>query len=187
MKSVKISGVLLYLFGFVLILLLYVNYLFLPLNAKVTAMNTVHNEDIAQMQAYDEQISKIADLKQNIADSKTKLAKAAINTDVTGKTAAEDIGQALKFSGAAPQSITVGEETADKTKTSADGKTLCSVTVELKVQCTDAQLLQLLDYYEKQSKGVYYINTVNYDKSASTPTVSLTMTLYYFKSEGTKS
>jgi len=185
MKSVKISGVLLYLFAFALVLLLYFNYLFMPLSQQVAALNLEHNADTAQMQAYDEQISKITDLKQTIADTKTKLAKAALNTEVTGKTAAEDVALALKASGAAPQSVAVSDETVDKTKTSSDGKALCSVTIDLKVACTNAQLLKLLNYYEKQSKGIYYVNTVAYTQVA--PTVaSMKITLYYFSAVSVK-
>lgn len=186
MKSVKISGVLLYLFGFVLVLMLYVNYLFLPLSDKVTKLNAEHSADTAQMQSYDNQIIKIVNLKQNIADNKTELANAALNTGTTGKTVSEDIGLALQAAGITLKNIAVGDETADKTKPSADGKSLCSVTVDLHVQCTNAQLLQLLNYFEKQSEGVYYINTVSYNQETDGPVINLMMTLYYFTPVGAK-
>jgi len=180
MKSIKISGVLLYLFGFVLVLLLYVNYVFLPLNNSVSVLNAAHVTDAAQIQAYDRQLNKISDLKQTIADAKVKLGKAESNTEVTGKTVAEDVAQAVKTAGVTLQSINVSPETTDKTKTASNGKPLRSVTVDLMISCNNPQLSQLLDYFENQSKGVYYINTVNMTRSSDKLTGNLTMTLYYF-------
>lgn len=186
MKSVKVSGVLLYLFGFTLVLLLYVNYVFLPLNQKASALSSEHNADMRQTQSYELQSAQIDSLQQKVDKLKTELSTKQTDTAVTGKNVAEDVGKIVSSSGITMQSITVGEAQAEKAKSTSDGKLLQTVSVELNVLCTPAQLSQLTGYFEKQSKGAYYITHVSYTQgSEGSGKISavLTMTLYYF-SEG---
>jgi hypothetical protein len=186
MKNLKVSGVLVYLFCFVLVLLLYFNYVFTPLNGKITSLNSEHNTDTLQMQSYDRQIAKIDDLKNKIAGMRSQLEQANAKSGVTGKNAAEDINAAFTAAGIVPKSVSVGEETADKDKTSSDGKPLCSVLIDLKTDCTQAQMQTILDYFENRTSGVYYVNTVAYNAQDTLP-YSLNLTLYYFGSKGTGS
>ncbi len=186
MKNMKISGVLLYLFAFALVLLLYFYYIFTPLTAKVAQLDTEHLQNAAQLQMYEQQIQKTDELKNKISAIQSELDSLNQSTAVTGKTAAEDIGAACKSAGILPVSIQVGNETADKTHTSSDGKTLCSVPVNLTAVCTGAQLQTLLNYFEKQSKGAYYVDTVTCLQQQDKTQTSLALTLYYFGSGGAK-
>ncbi|MBW7571552.1 hypothetical protein [Caproiciproducens faecalis] len=188
MKSIKVSGVLLYLFGFSLILLLYVNYVFLPLNQKVSTLNEEHLSNLELVQSYELQSARFSDLQQKIDGLKTQLNEEKADTTVTGKNVAEDIGKIVGSSGVTLKSINVGAEQAEKGKTAASGKQLYTASVELNVLCTQAQLPALIGYFEKESKGVYFVNHVKYtagsDNTGKVDAV-LTMTLYYF-AEGVK-
>ena len=186
MKSVKVSGVLLYLFGLSLVLLLYINYVFLPLNQKVSALSREHLTDRGLIQSYELQPTQTDDLRQEINKLKTRLKEREADTALTGNSIAEDIGKIASSSGVTLKSISVGEEQAVKGKTAAGGKQLYTVSVELNVLCTPSQLPALAGYFENRSKGVYCIDRVKYTTDtaeAGKLNASLTMTLYYF-SEG---
>jgi len=186
MKKKKISGVLIYLFCFALGLLLYMNFSYTPLSNKVTSLNSEHSADAAQIQLYEQQSSQLSSLKAKIAELQSQLEKAKTNTAVTGENAAEDIGSACKAAGVVPKSISVGDEVVNKGKTSSTGKSLCSVPIDLEVSCNGTQLQILLNYFEKQSSGAYYVNTVSYKQEQGTSDVTLSLTLYYFSSQGAK-
>nr|WP_319487378.1 hypothetical protein [uncultured Caproiciproducens sp.] len=186
MKSVKVSGVLLYLFGFTLVLLLYVNYIFLPLNQKVSALSSEHNADTRQTQSYELQTAQIDDLQQKINKLKTELKTEQNGTALTGKNVAEDIGKIVGSSGVTMQSVSMGKEQAEKGKTASNGKLLQTVSVELNVICTPAQLPKLTGYFENQSEGVYcitHVSTAPESNGSGGISAILTMTLYYL-SEG---
>lgn len=180
MNSKKVSGILLYLLGFVLILLLYVNFVFLPISQKLTALDSEHEENVVQTMAFDRQTVQIDDLRQNVEKLKSQLEKADCGTDITGKNIAEDIGKILSSTGVEFESVTVGEETPVKGKTASDGSTLESIAVELKILCTGDQLTDLLGSIEKQSKGVYQIHTVSFAPEAGKYSANLNLSLYYF-------
>ncbi|TQI68644.1 hypothetical protein [Clostridium sp. KNHs216] len=182
MKSIKVSGVLLYLFGFSLVLLLYVNYIFLPLNQKVSDLNGEHLGNLEQLQTYELQSARFSDLQQKIDGLKTQLNEEKADTAVTGKNVAEDIGKMVGSSGVTLKTIDVGPEQAEKGKTAASGQQLYTASVELNVLCTQTQLPALVGYFENESKGVYLVNRVKYAGPDSTGKVDavLTMTLYYF-------
>jgi hypothetical protein len=184
MKNLKISGVLIYLFCFVLVLLLYFNFVFTPLSGKVSSLDLAHSANATQMQTYDRQISKIEDLKKKIAEMQSQIQQANTTAAVTGKNVSEDIGAAFTAAGITPRDISVEDEVPDKTKTSSDGKPLCSVLIVLKTDCTQTQMQTILNYFENQSSGVYYVNTVAYNTQDKLP-YSLSLTLYYFGSKDT--
>ena len=186
MKLLKISGVLLYLFCMVLAIMLYFNYVFTPLNSKIDLLDKEHTADTAQMHSYDQQILKMNDLQSKIAKMQSQLKQETTATTVTGKNVAEDIGAACTSAGIVPQAITVADEVIDKTKTSVTKKPLCSVIIDLQTNCTDTQLQGLLSYFENLSKGAYYVNTITDTKGKDKSVVNLSLTLYYFSSEGIK-
>lgn len=186
MKGLKISGVLLYLFGLVLVLLLYFYYVFTPLTGKVAQLDAEHTQNTAQLQMFEQQIQKKDELKNKISAMQSELDNLNRGTSVSGKNVAEDIGTACSSSGVTPDSIQVGNETVIKGKSSSNGDPLCSVIVNLQTVCTDAQLLQLLNYFEGQSKGAYFVNSVSYSWGQDKSLAGLTLTLYYFGSEAAK-
>jgi hypothetical protein len=186
MKNKKISGVLIYLFCFALVLLLYMNFTFTPLNSKIAELDTKHAADTAQIQIYEQQTAKMGDLKDKIAKLQSQVEQADTNTAITANNEAEDIEAACKAAGIVPESVNMGDETADKSKTSSDGKSLCSVPIDLKAKCNGNQLQTLLAYFEKKSKGAYYVNKVSYTQGQDKPEVTLSLTLYYFSLQGTK-
>jgi len=186
MKKQKISGVLIYLFAFALVLVLYFYYVFTPLTIKAAKLDAEHLQNTAQIEMYEQQIEKTDELKNKISELQSELDSLNQSEVVNGKNAAEDIGAAYKTAGITPAGIQVGDEVIDKTHTATDGRTLCSVSVNLTAQCDSAQLQKLLDYFEKQSKGAYYVNTVALTQQQDKTEASLTLTLYYFASEGTK-
>lgn len=180
MKSRKISGVLVYLFALVVVLLLYFYFVFIPLSGKTAELDAAHEQNVTQLHVYEQQIQQEEQLKSKIDEMQAELNSLNPSTAINGQTVAEDIGKACDFAGFLPSDIQVGNETVINEKISSAGQTLCSVPVNLKATCTGTQLLDLLDYFEKQSQGAYYINTVNYTWGPGQFPAEFSLTLYYW-------
>lgn len=180
MKSLKISGVLMYLFGLVVLLLLYFYLVFTPMTVQVAKLDAAHQQNTAQIQMYEQQNQQKDKLESKISELQSELDTLNQNANVNGNTVAEDIGKACEFAGIKPISIQVGDETVNKSKTSSSGQPLCSVPVNLEATCSETQVQNLLDYFENQSHGAYYVNTVNYAFGQKPSSAQFTLTLYYF-------
>ncbi len=187
MKKKKISGVLIYLFCCALVLLLYMNFVYTPLSKTIAQLDQRHSGIQEQISGYKLQEAQKDNLVSHIDELKSQIAKAEEAGDaVTAKNAEEDIGAACKAAGIDPKSLNLSEETEDKSKTNAQGKPLCSITADLEVTCTGAQLQTLLNYFEQESKGAYYVKSVSFKTNKDVSDASLSLLLYYFGAQETK-
>ncbi len=186
MKNLKVSGIMLYLLGLVLVLLLYFYLIFLPMSARVAQLNLQHEQNTAKLQLYQKELLQADQLNESINTLQAELDKLKSTTSISGKNAADDLGKAMNDTGVVPIQLQIGNETVDKSKTSGTGEPVCSVPISLQVNCSQEQLQQLLDYFETKSQGAYYVNSVNYAGGQVTAPADLSLTLYYFGNGETK-
>ncbi len=186
MNQKKSPVILIYLFCFLLTVLVYINFIYLPLNSQITQLDQKHTDTVNQILYYEEQKAKRADIEKNITELQSKIEQENTNATVTAKTGAEDIDSACKAAGIVPKSVNMSEESVDTNKKAEDGRPLSSVSVELTVACSNEQLKSLLDYFENKSKGAYYINHVSYKNGTTGSEISISMTLFYFSPQEAK-
>ena len=185
MKSIKISGVLLYLFGLVLVLLLYFNYVFIPLNGKISDLNELHYQNIEQVNLYKNNLANINNLKNSISNKEQKLKIERNNLEIKGNYIAEDVGKMSNLLGVPIKLVSV--DTGNKTDNSSnDGKQLLSADIQLNFICTNDDLSKIVNYFENQSKGIYSINNIRFLTDNNKLNTNLNLTLYYFAAEDAK-
>ncbi len=186
MNKKKSPVILIYLFCFLLTVLVYINFIYLPLNNQIAQLDQKHTDTVNQILYYEEQKSKRADIEKNIAELQSKIEQESTNATVTARTGAEDIDSACKAVGIVPKSVDMSEETVDTSKKTADGRLLSSVSVDLTVACNNEQLKNLLDYFENKSKGAYYVNHVSYKNGTTGSEIAINLTLSYFSAQEAK-
>lgn len=183
MKKGKVSGYLIYLLCLVLVLLLFFYLIYMPVSSDVAKLDAKHAQNMEQITVLNDEIANQKKIKDKIAELEAKLDAAKKSASVNGSQVAEDAAKAWSAAGITPQTIQVGDETVVKDKTTSDGRPLTTVPVNITVACSKEQLQKLLNYFEKQSPGCYYVNSVQYaqgTQKSDTLTVNLSMTLYYF-------
>lgn len=187
MKKKKFSSILIYLFCCALVLLTYMSYVYTPLSKTINELDQKHNQIQAQINEYQLQAAQKDKLVSHIQELKTQV-EASQNAEdaITDKNVEEDIETACKTAGVNIQSLNLSTQSAEESKTSEEGRPLLSLTIDLQITCTEAQLQQVLNYFEQESKGAYYVNHVSLRKDASVPNAMLSMSLYYFAAQETK-
>lgn len=183
MKSLKVSGSLLFLFGLALLLLLYFNFAYRPLDEKLQALNSEHMVDEAKIAEYNQNLAQIDSLRSTAASMEEQLAKAQKNMNVNAGATAEDLNRGMQQMEITPETLRVGSETVSPANIrSSSGWLLCSIEINLGFSSTKEQLAKLLQYFENESNGSYFINNLNYSvvEESGLLKTNLTMTLYYF-------
>lgn len=157
------------------------NFVYSPLKEKGATLDTEHILNTTQINLYNQQIRDIKTLKKNVEEKTAKLPSAQFSTSVNGNNVAEDVGKAFDTVGINITSIAVLDEKLSEGKTLVEKRNLYSVSLNIVVDCKKEDLLLLLNYFEKQTKGIYYVNNVNYKNEKGEEKTEITMTLYYFK------
>jgi type II secretory pathway component PulM len=187
MKKKKISSVLIYLFCCALVLLAYMSYVYTPLSKAINRLDQKHDQLQTQIDEYRLQEAQKSKLISQIKELKSQIAMAENEDDVvTDKNVEEDIDTACRTAGVSVTSLDLNKETADASTTNADGRPLLSLSVDLEISCTDAQLQTLLNYFEQESKGTYYVKSVSFQKDTDISNAKLSLLLYYFGTQETK-
>ncbi len=183
MKKKKISGFLIYLLCLAVALLGYFYAVYLPLSARNAQLDTQHTQNSDRIRTYQEEIVGTKAINDKIAELQKKLDTAKIDAPIGGGQIAEDAAKAWSAAGIVPQEIQTGGETAVKNQPASGKGQLMTVPVNIRAVCTQEQMQKLLDYFEKQSAGCYYVNSVqcvqNIQKG-NLMSLNLSMTLYYF-------
>ena len=184
MKKKKVSASLIYLLCLVLVLLIYTYAVYLPLSSRNADLDAQHAQNQIQIDHYRDQLSKTKALTDKIAALQAKLDAAKKDAPTDGSRIAEDVSKACGAVGIIPQEVQAGDETAASAQpASGSANRLMTVPVTVRAVCTQEQARQLLNYFEKQSSGCYYADSVQYAQNKQKTdlyTVTLTLTLYYF-------
>ncbi|WP_457943239.1 hypothetical protein [Caproiciproducens sp. LBM24188] len=182
MKNQKISGVLIYLLVLVLVLLVYFYAVYTPLSVSAVQMDSQHAQNAAQIQLYDSLLSRKAELQEKIDRLQAKVDSNQKKAPIPGEKAAEDVSAACALAGVSLLKVEAGEATAVAGSVASDHKQLYTVPVTVSTACSGEQLLKLLNYFEKQSSGAYYVNQIKYvpGTDQSVLTTELSLSLYYF-------
>lgn len=183
MKNKRISGFLIYLLLLVVALLIYFNFVYVPISEKNTQMEQTHLQNTQQIQYFENMITQGNAMRKDITVLQEKLKSSEQKNSITSSKAADDVDTACKTAGITPSKVELQNPAAVAGKISSEKEQLYSVDVSIGTMCTVPQLQKLLDYFEKQSAGAYYVNQVQFTpsgKDASTVSVNLSLSLYYF-------
>lgn len=183
MKKKKTSGFLIYLLCLAAVLLGYFYAVYLPLSVRNAQLDAQHAQNSDRIKTYREEIVGTKAINDKITELQGKLNAAKKDAPIGGGQIAEDAAKAWSAAGITPQEIQTGSEAAVKNQSVSGKGQLMTVPVNIRAVCTEEQMQKLLDYFEKQSAGCYYVNSVQYTQSpqkGSSVSLNLSMTLYYF-------
>lgn len=182
MKKKKVSGFLIYLLCLAAVLLGYFYAVYLPLSARNTQLDAQHAQNEDRIKTYQEEIVGTKAINDKITEFQKKLDSSKKDAPIGGTQIAEDAAKAWTAVGITPQEIQTGDETAVKNQPASGKGQLMTVPVNIRAVCTQEQMQKLLDYFEKQSSGCYYINSVQCAQNMKGNLISLnlSLTLYYF-------
>lgn len=190
MKNNKVSPLAIYLLCLAVVLALYYALIFTGLSQKTSELNEKHSANLQQISFYSQMIQKKPTLQNSIA---ALTAKKENLQKLPGLPAAElgtDLNKGLESAGVSADSVTLSDETTASGKKFPSGHIMKQVTVSLTLDCTEKQLIDLLDYYEKKSSAVYYVNSLSTNMQNQTGqtassgklAVLLNMTAYSYSS-----
>lgn len=189
MKKGKVTGITLYLLFLAVLLALYYGFVYTNLSQKTSALSSQHTLNTQQLSLYQSMILDKASMQKSINNLIAKTKDTGKVLGIPASKLGEDISTGLKSAGITAQNITMSDASVSGNKKASNGRVLTQVTVSLTMDCTESQLTKLLDYYEKKTSAVYYVNNLNIrtksqqgQKSSSGNTVTLDMTAYYYAS-----
>lgn len=187
MKNSKVSPLVIYLLCLAAVLALYYSLVFNGLSQKTEELNDKHSADLQQITFYSQLVQSPSSLKDSVANLVNKRKNLQKLPGLPASELGTDLNKGLESAGVTATSVAMSDETTTSGKKYSPGHIMKQVTISLTLDCTEKQLTDLLDYYEKKSSAVYYVNSVNMNAqnqvgqaASGKLSVALDMTAYYY-------
>lgn len=164
-----------YIYGIVAIIIAALIFLFtvqLPFSEKLPELNKQHEQDASQLQVYEEAYANRVSLADNVSSMKAKYEKDSQDLFINATKSPQDIMAMISACKVTPTTYNVSEQTVDsKGRTSSSGDPLYSTNISLSFDTLDeTQIATVLDYFEAQSEGAYYIDNISISAITKTET-----------------
>lgn len=171
-----------------------------PFSKKLPDYNSAHTSAVAQINTYNDYLARADDVQKSIDEMKKKYEKESDKLFVNATKTSDDIRAMLKKLNYDLSTLSVQKGVADAAgRVSSTGDPLYSTVINFDFTASKQKMLETLKYFESESNGSYYISQLNISKDSNknatetsvkatdeSYTVSLTMNLYYFYQDTTK-
>lgn len=166
------------------VFIVYLCTILMPSISKIPQYQSEHDSAVATIANYEDVLKNQDSEEKKVNKLTEQYNKKQETLFVDSKTSIEDLQSIFKSLGINMLSLTRGDGVADtKGRTSTGGIPLYSTSLSFSYNGTVNTTKSLIHYLEKESKGCYFINSVNMSplKSGSSNFVcSFSVTLYYF-------
>lgn len=157
-----------YIFGIIAIVLLAIIFIFtvqVPFSKAQPELEKQHQSDASQLKIYQDAYADRVNLASKVSSMKAQYEKDSKELFVNATKSPEDIMKMLNSSKVLPTTYSVSEQVLDdKGRSSSSGEPLYSTNISISFDSLDeTQLLTVLDYFESQSEGAYYIDRLTVD------------------------
>lgn len=157
-----------YIFGIIAIVLLAIIFIFtvqVPFSKAQPELEKQHQSDASQLKIYQDAYADRVNLASRVSSMKAQYEKDSKELFVNATKSPEDIMKMLNSSKVLPTTYSVSEQVLDdKGRSSSSGEPLYSTNISISFDSLDeTQLLTVLDYFESQSEGAYYIDRLTVD------------------------
>lgn len=182
------------LVAIVLLLALFIPLVLMPYLNQKPIMDAKHTEAQATLRLYDMKLQNIENYRGQVNDLKIRWDQLETLMFVDAKDTANDLNQMFQSLGVTPSSISVSDEAqAVEAAQSSTGAPLFSTNISLSFVTSREKLLRVVNYFEDQSAGSYYISGLSMSTvtqsggsgkqvvSAGDLNVSMSISLYYFR------
>ncbi len=194
MMGKKIPKYVFALVAIVLLLVLFVPLVLMPYLNQKPAMDAKHIEAQTTLRLYDMKLQNIENYRGQVNDLKIRWDQLETLMFVDAKDTANDLNQMFQSLDVTPSSISVSDEAqAVEAAQSSTGAPLFSTNISLSFVASREKLLRVINYFEDQSAGSYYISGLSMSTvtqgsgsgrqkvSAGDLNVSMSISLYYFR------
>ena len=157
--------------------------LLMPMISNMPAYNQKHDEAVANIAHYEEILATQKTVEQKIEELTTQYNDKQAELFVDAETSIEDLQSIFKKLGIDMVSLNRGTGSPDaQGRTSTGGIPLYSTDLSFTFNGTVTTANKLVHYLEQESKGCYFINSLNMSpiEGGSNYTVVFGVTLYYF-------
>lgn len=173
---------------FIIMLVLFVIILLalvMPTVTNLSTYNSTHESISVEVADYDSVIADQANVEAKIEEMQRQYDENQKNLYIDAKSSVEDLQAIFADLGIDMTSLTRGDSVQDpQGRTSKGGIPLYYTTLTFSYNGAKDKTLKLVHYLEQESKGCYFINSLNMSEieSSSDMATSFNVTLYYFDS-----
>ncbi len=168
-KQVAIPG---FIWAIVVILVLCIVFMFLvqkPFSEKIDTYNTEHDAAQSKITMYEDYLSRKEEVEKSIAEMKEKYNEESKKLFVNATQGPADIQRMVNNLKISLNNVDIADPGVDgEGRTSSTGDPLYVTSVSFNFEGTESELLDTLDYFELESDGSYYVESLT-----ATPIVSL--------------
>ncbi len=164
-----------------------------PFSKKIDKYNADHESAQSKIAMFEDYLARAAEVEAKIEEMKEKYNEESKKLFVNATQTPDDIRKMVNQLSITPNSVSVSEGVTDSQgRTSSTGDPLYVTSVVLNFVGTEADLLSTLDYFELESDGSYYVESLNVIEYAQGTTaaskvssekkysISLILSLYFF-------
>lgn len=155
-----------YIIAVIAIVLVAILFFFLvqmPFMQKQPELEKQHQADASQLKIYQDAYADRENLAARVSSMKAQYEKDSEELFINATKSPQDIMDMINASKVRPTTYSVSEQTVDpKGRTSSSGEPLYSTNISIVFDSIDeTQIATVLDYFEAQSEGAYYIDNIN--------------------------
>ena len=192
-QQITIPG---FVWAIAVIIILCIVFIFVvqaPFSKKIDKYNSDHESAQSKIAMFEDYLARAEEVQAKIDKMKEQYNEESKKLFVNATQTPDDIRKMVNQLNITPNSVSVTEGTVDgKGRTSSTGDPLYVTRVSINFVGTEADLLSTLDYFELESDGSYYVEslTVTESKSSSAAAstvssakqynISLSLSLYFF-------
>ncbi|MFR7819220.1 hypothetical protein [Candidatus Pseudoruminococcus sp.] len=135
----------------------------LPFMSKQPELEKQHQADASQLKIYQDAYADRENLAARVSSMKAQYEKDSKDLFINATKSPQDIMDMINASKVMPTTYSVSEQTIDsKGRQSSSGEPLYSTNISIVFNSLDeTQIGTVLDYFEAQSEGAYYIGNVS--------------------------
>lgn len=154
-----------FVWAIAVILILCIVFLFLvqsPFSKKIDKYNADHESAVSQIAMYEDYLARATEVEANIAKMKEEYNEESKKLFVNATQTPNDIREMVNKLDLIPNSVSVTEGSVDgQGRKSSTGDPLYVTRVNIRFDGTEADLLSTLDYFELESDGSYYVESLS--------------------------
>lgn len=134
-----------------------------PFMQKQPELESQHQADASQLKIYQDAYADRSNLAARVSSMKTQYEKDSEELFINATKSPQDIMDMISASKVQPTTYSVSEQVVDsKGRTSSTGEPLYSTNISIVFNSLDeTQIATVLDYFEAQSEGAYYIDNIS--------------------------
>lgn len=148
--------------GVLVVCIIFLIMVQVPFSQKFDTYQKDHASAASEISMYNDYLRREKEVSQNVAKMKAKYEAESQKLFVNGTKTADDIRDMLVDLDYDPTQLSVQKGVVDSEgRVSSSGDPLYTTIVEYQFSATEEELIKTLAYFEKESKGSYYVTNVN--------------------------